>query len=343
MATDNEIPDTDGADDLSAALAEMSEGLFGEPGSGSGKPEEAESEASSGEGGQTPAVVSGDEAVETAPLQENAAAVADVGAPKTWTKDAIADWATIPARAQQEILKREEDMFRGLEEYKGAAALGKSYDAVVEPYRAALAAEGVDPVQLFNSFATNHWLLSRGTPEQKMSIVTNLIKGYGIDIDALSNNFANQPYVDPTITALESRIAAFEQREQNQNRASEQARSQEVQSSVAAFAADPANTYFEQVADLIPGLLKGGMAKTLPEAYEQAIMLNPTTRAAEMARLQAEATAATAKVDAEKLTQARAASAGNVRTIAKAKDGTVPVGTIDDTMEETMAKIRARS
>ena len=47
--------------------------------------------------------------------------------PKTWRKEALEHWATIPDTVRAEILKREDDMFRGLEGYKSQANIGRAF------------------------------------------------------------------------------------------------------------------------------------------------------------------------------------------------------------------------
>ena len=50
------------------------------------------------------------------------------------------------------------------------------------------------------------------------------------------------------------------------------------------FAADPAHPYFDDVANDITALLRGGGAKDLADAYDKAVWANPVTRAKEQAR-----------------------------------------------------------
>lgn len=109
------------------------------------------------------------------------------------------------------------------------------------------------------------------------------------------------------------------------------------------FAADPANPHFEEVSNDMVTLLQGGVCKTLPEAYEKAVWANPVTRAKEIARQQAEATRKAQETEAAKVAAARKATAANVRTSAKSGSATAPLGSIDDTLNETLAKIRSGS
>lgn len=329
--------------DTEAALAEISADLFGQETKEVG--EETEQQA------ETPAETSSTSAVETPPAiteeggdqaVENSEAVQEVGAPKTWTADAIKEWATIPDRAKQEILKREEDMFRGLEQYRERAELGSKYDSVVEPYRAALAAEQIDPVGLFQAFAGNHYLLSRGTPEQKIELAASMLSHYGVPMEPLLTRMAGIPTVDPQVKALQDELNQIKSGLQSRDQSERDAQFAQVSATVDAFAADPKNVYYSEVAQDIAQLLTSGVAVSLQDAYDKAVFANPVTRQKEIDRLTAEkvsANEAAAKARADKVAKATGA---NVTSIAKSRDGTIAVGSIDDTLNETLERIRAQ-
>lgn len=326
--------DTSDNFDTESALAELSSDLFGQG------PEDTEGEKSEVEAGVgTPP---GEEAPASPEGKENSAEVQATGAPTTWSKDALETWATVPARAQQEILKREEDMFRGMEQYKERADLGSQYDTVVEPYRAALAAENINPVELFQNFAGNHYLLSRGTQEQKLQIAANLINHYGISPADLVARLVDPPEINPEVEALRRELGEIKSGLTARQQQEQQQKYQALQQTVEAFAVDPANAYFPEVADDISRLLNGGVASTLQQAYEMAVWQNPVTRAKEVDRATAVATDKRKTEDAEKVAKARAATAGNVKASTKTRDGTVPVGSIDETLNETLAAITSR-
>lgn len=324
--------------DLTASLADISSDLFGSSEEGASVVEET-----SGEAGQVDSGASAESASAVPDPSSNSEAVDELGAPKSWTKEAIAEWATLPPTIKAEVLKREDDFFKGIEQYKEGAAVGKAYQSVVEPYTAALAAENINPVDLFKAFAANHYTLSRGTPEQKLALVGNLIKGYGIDIDQLTAQFEPAPWVDPEIKALREQVARLEQNTQSLSQRDLDAKKQEIQATVEAFANDPANIHWDKVSHLIPNLIQSGLAKDLPDAYKQAVMLNDETREAEIARRQADAKAKADRENEQRLAAARAASAANVKTSAKQRDATVPVGSMDDTLNATMERIRQSS
>lgn len=258
-------------------------------------------------------------------------------APKTWRPEAAAKFATLPPEVQQEILKREEDIFKGLESYKADASIGKALKGVVQPYMHIFQAQGVDPIQQVSGLMRAHVALATGTPEQKQQFFQQLAEEYGVDLGV------EAPYVDPQVASLQkqlsdlqSRLNGWEQHEANEAR-------NKLQAEIDSFASDPAHQYFDEVANDIAGLLRSGAAKDLKDAYDKAIWANPITRAKEQARLTAEAEAKAKAEAAERAKQARKAIGANVKSSAKAASGTAPLGSIDDTLNAALVAIKSRA
>ena len=286
-----------------------------------------------------PAVDVGSAAKADAPAGE-ADALAE--APKTWRKEAAAVWGTLPAEARAEILKREEDVFRGIEAYKADAGFGKSLKGVMSPYMPILQEHGIDPVGQVQSLMHAHYTLASGTPQQKVELFQRLADDYQVDLGQLSASAAERPYVDPAVAALQTDVRAV----QSQLSAAERARQAEVRTNLEAqiekFAADPANAHFQDVANDMAILLEKGVCKTLPEAYERAVWMNPAVRAKEIASQQAAASKKAQDEAAARTAAARKAQAANVRTSAKNGSAAAPLGSIDDTLMESLAAIRSR-
>lgn len=339
-------------EDLAEAQAELSSELFGQ-----GNDEEegkalVEGEEEKPSGDKTDVVAlppqpdeGEEEKVEGEVIEETSEEVQAVGAPKTWTKEALAEWATIPDRAKQEILKREEDFLRGITQYKEAADLGIAYSKVVEPYTSMLAAEGVDPVGLFQSFAANHYLLSRGTPEQKVEIAAALINGYNIPFAELVNYLvegAQAAPIDPEVSNLKKELSDLKNSLSSAQRIESERSVARLRKEIDDFAADPAHPHFDELADDIHKLFESGMASSLAEAYEKAVYANPVTRQKEIDRLTTER-ASQAETEEEKRRKKVAKStADQVKSGQKPRDGTVPKGSMEDTLAETMDAIEAR-
>jgi hypothetical protein len=317
--------------DTATALADISSDLFGQ-----------EDEVESGEEGEqeSPAKV-----VETpAAVEEpNAEEVQELGAPKTWSKEALQEWATLPERSKQEILKREEDIFRGIEGYRERAELGDQYNKVVEPFRAALEAENVDPVGLFQSFASNHYILSRGSPAQKLELTANLVESYGIDPTELFERTSGITKVDPAIEELRRQNAELTSRIDTRERSEQTAQFSSIQREVEAFASDPKNTYYSEVANDIAQLLNAGVAITLQDAYEKAVYANPVTRQKEIDRLTSEKLTANSAAEKARVDKVAKLTGANVTSIPKNRDAAIAVGSLDDTLNETLAKIRSQA
>ena len=143
--------------------------------------------------------------------------------------------------------------------------------------------------------------------------------------------------------SLQQQLAEVSQTTQLMHqRYAEQVRDQ-VRGRVDKFADDPANLYFNELTSDMEHLIRSGAAADLPDAYEKAIWLNPVVRAKEIARLSAAQSAQATTQSAAKLSEARRASAVNVRSQGHPTSGPAEsLGSIEDTLQETMNKIRAR-
>ena len=279
-------------------------------------------------------------AAEEPPISAEPSATTDEP-PKTWRKEASATWAALPSEAKAEILKRESDIFKGLESYKADATVGKSFKSVAAPYEATMRSAGVSPEQAAARLFQAHHVLGTGTKEQRTGMLHSMAKSYGIDLSP-QIPAGEPPYIDPAVAALQSELRGVQSQlaEANQRRMAE-VRSG-ITSEVDSFAKDPANPYFDEVSTEVATLLQRGVVGTLKEAYEKAIWLNPNTRMKESARIAAEQAAKTAKETEQRLAQVRTATAAKVKTRARSGSVTTPLGSLDDTLNEAFAKIKAR-
>jgi hypothetical protein len=370
VVVEEEVGETQSDFDMSSATAEISSELFGQDDKeedkdkdeGASPREDGSAAPAEGEENKSSDVAS-IEAAETPPQQtaeeggdqstaggDNSAEVQAIGAPDTWSKEELATWATIPKEVQTALApilaRREEDFLRGITQYKGAAELGQKYDAVVEPYKPILAAENIDPVQMFQSFAGNHYILTRGTPEQKVELAAAMLNGYKIPLADLLNHIADSDIIpeaeDPRVTALRKEVDDLKRGYNERTNSERAATAERVSQEIEAFAADPAHPHFNEVADHISKLFETGMAKTLPEAYEMAVYANPVTRQKEIDRLTAERTSAAQTEEQKRKDKKTKSTADHVTLTPKSRDGTVPLGSIDDTLQATLAEIESR-
>lgn len=259
--------------------------------------------------------------------------------PKTWRPAAAAKFLAADPEIQAEVLKREEDMHKGLEQYKGDAHFGKSIKQTLDPYLPLLRQHNIDPVAHVGGLMQAHQVLALGTPEQKTALFTKLASDYGVDLKGLS---AEPAWVDPEVKRLRDELDGVKSTLSAGETARQQSAVNEQKAAIDAFAADPANVHFSAVLPDMVEMVAKGQATSLKDAYEKAVWLNPITRAAEVARQQTEAAAKTQAEAEAKAAAAKAATAANVKSRSKGGSATAPLGTMDDTMQAALEKIKAR-
>lgn len=261
-------------------------------------------------------------------------------APVTWRKEAQEAWANLPEVARKEVLKREQDIMQGLEQYKTHAHLGKGFRSAIDPYQHLLSQHNIDPIKQVGQLLNAHFTLATGTPEQKAALFQTLARDYQIDIGSLTDP---APFLDPAVQNLQSQLQSVQSKlsERESREAADKQATYERE--VSAFAADPKNFHFEAAAPFMAKLLQSKQASTLQEAYDMAVWANPVTRAAEIERQQTVQLEATRKEAEAKTAQAKAAMGAQVRTTPKSGSRTASLGSMDDTLEATLREITSRS
>lgn len=258
--------------------------------------------------------------------------------PASWSKDKHEFWGKMPKEAQDYYLVREKQMLDGLEQYKGDAGLGKQMKEVFTPYKAFLAAQGIDEPKAAQYLMNAHYKLSHGAPNEKQAYFRQLAESYGITLSGVAPEESN---IDPTVKALQEKVNALESNVTQREQALLNEHRNKVAKDVETFASDPKNPYFDEVADDIVLLLNGGA--TLQDAYDKAVWANPITRAKELARVQTETETKFKEKASKEVAVAKKAISTNVKSRDNGKAPTAPIGTWDDTMKATLAKINART
>jgi len=255
--------------------------------------------------------------------------------PKSWKPDHKEKWNTLDPDVRKEILRREDDFHKGTAPLRAASDFVRRFQQASAPVESMLRS-GVDPIQLYSNFAQAHATLSRGGAEAA-TFLRQLAQDYKIDLDA------EPAYVDPALSALQQQVNGLNSQLSAREQADANARRAQVATQVETFAADPKNNLFEVVAGEMTAFLKADPKLTLEAAYEKAIWANPDARKTVLEREVAAKAAADAKAAAEKASKAAAASEGSVRNTARTAPVTGSVGSMDDTMRETLKALRAKA
>lgn len=208
-----------------------------------------------------------------------------IKAPVDWGPKDRELWSKIPRNLQEKIVSREKEMADVMANTQQARQTHDWIQSLAQSYAPVMAAEGVaNPLEAIQGLFKTVASLRMGTPQDKAAQMANLIKHYGIDIQALDSVLAGQaPSASPN-SQLESLI---EQKMQPVNQLMQQMgqyqehQKQQVQHSaqgqIQEFAKDHEflNDVRNDMADLIDMAAKQGRNLSLQEAYDRAIALNP--------------------------------------------------------------------
>lgn len=273
------------ATDVSAEVAEVSEVVE----SGSSPQKQAEGNVPEG---KTPDTKSIEEVVaKPAPEEKPSEKVVDPRidrAPASWKGDAKKLWQELPLAARQEVIRRERDTSRVLQESAGDRQKVAEIQSVLAPHmdRIKEIYQG-NPVTAINNLLGIERTLISGDTSSKAQLVANIINHFKVDVGMLdsllsgqapSPETAQQAYVERLLENRLAPVMSFVQQQQQMQEQQQQQMQQSAATTVEQMALDPSYPYFEEVrddmADIIEMNAKRGITVTLPEAYEKAVRMN---------------------------------------------------------------------
>jgi len=260
-------------------------------------------------------------------------------APKSWPKEMHDHWSKTPPEVQKYWETREKQMLDGLDEYKGAAQFGKSLHDVITPFRHILQAQGLDAPRAISTLLQAQQRLTTGTAEQRRMAYEELGRNLGLTAQTPSEQGATPP-IDPRIQTLEQRLEQVQSTLTAQQQVAMEAAKTKASAEVEAFASDASHPFFDECADDIIRFITQGAS--LQEAYEKAVWANPVTREKQVqTRLQTEADKARERARLDALPKKKAAGV-NVRSRETQRTPTEPLGSMEETMRDTLKQIRTR-
>lgn len=233
------------------------------------------------------------EAPEKPAENKEAAAPIVEKAPASWSAKAREAWGKLPQEAQAEVMKREREVNKVLQETAGARNLATQLHGVLAPYKDGMMANGVsNPIEAIGSLLATESRLRAGNSQEKALTVANLIKSYGVNIQELDNILSNQGYspqqqqqtgqgYDPRIEQMiEQRMAPvnqFLQMQQQQYKQQEQYQRQQAVQTVTGFAekAEFINEVRMDMADLLDMAAARGQQMSIEDAYKKACAIHP--------------------------------------------------------------------
>jgi hypothetical protein len=191
--------------------------------------------------------------------------------PSSWKKETQAEWEKLPSHVQEDVLRREADFHKGIEQYKGHAQRAASYDAAIEPYKPMLQSMGVAPEAAIGELFKTYTLLHNGSQEERAAALGQLARSAGLELDKIQ-----EQQVDPRVQDLiaQNRSLQYDQVQREQQRLNQQR--YELNSQIEKFS--EGKEYFNAVRDDMAVFLETGKAADLETAYDMAIWARPDLR-----------------------------------------------------------------
>lgn len=228
--------------------------------------------------------------------------------PGSWSPVAREKWQNVDKEIKAEIWRREKDANRALTLSTDARRFQSEFQNTIQPFMSFIAAENSTPIQAVENMMRTAAVLRIGTPEQKVKVVADVIKQFGVDLMALDSVLAGQsPEFNPQIKQEETLARMLDQRFGQLQQSFMQQRDAEestaAQSEIEAFAADPKHEFYMDVKDTMADLIevagKRGIQMSLTDAYERATLLHePVRRVIEARRLHDNANAVNQRAQA---------------------------------------------
>lgn len=244
-------------------------------------------------------------------------------APSSWKPDAQTAWlkadrgeALTPEEVKLlalEAERRESDFHKGVSEFKTHSERARQYDSIVAPYQATLKQLGIDAPTAISKLLQADYTLRTSDPTTKAAYIRQLATQYGVDLE-------QSPQVDPYTQQLLLENQRLQQERmlwQNNNQIQE---TEQVGHTLAEFGSS--KPHFDAVRNDMADLLEAGQAKSLDEAYEKAVWLNPDVRKSLIENERAETLK---KVEAERQAQRAKSAAVSVKGSAPTSVGSQPL------------------
>jgi hypothetical protein len=258
-----------------------------------------------------------------AATSEPKAPQAPAAAPAAMSKEVKAIWDTLPDVVRNDIIKREGDTAKGVEQLQQRY---RPIDEALSPFRPLLQQHGKSEGEAIRMLFGWHQALANPDPGAKAQAFQALAQSHGFDLSTLAPRAAGQPQQQPTdpndpraviqsmiqqalqgyMAPLDQRVSAWEQRMQQEDQA-------KVSGGISEFS--KGKPYFERVRQAMGQIIASGYATSLEEAYNKATWADPEIRAEMLS-----ADAAKREADAKAAQEAQAAEAAKADEERKRKD-----------------------
>ncbi len=270
---------------------------------------------------------------------EAAPAFEDKGPPASYRPAAKAQWDNLTPELKQEIYKREEDIHKGIEQYRGKAQVADILWSQIQPHLAVIQAAGTDIPTAVGSLFQAATSLQLGTQAQKLATLGSIARQFGVDVSAYQPSDGGEvASVDPGIQAAHGRIAQLEGYIHQMVSQQQNSTVTDAVGQIEQFSRDPAHKYFADVRADMGVLMQTGRATSLKDAYDKACRLNDSVRTA----IDGETKAAETKARQKAADDARKRGAQSLKSNPLPGTAHVVTGTMEDTLRAKFQEIQSR-
>lgn len=209
--------------------------------------------------------------------------------PSSWKKDYWPHWEKLTKGDQlskeeaqaiaKYTLEREGDFIKGVSAYKGEFDRAKPVLEALHPYRELIEQNKMRPEQFVTALAETHRTLTTGGPEDKLRAFAKFAQDYQIPLHQLlvqgedGKVYLNQNYFTTQQPAQQPGLTAADVDKVVAQRFAQLQINTAIQNFVSAKDAsgNPLHPHFDEVKETAFGLLRAGLAKDLPTAYQAAL------------------------------------------------------------------------
>jgi len=227
-----------------------------------------------------------DEPGDEEPSEDLEAGSADLKPPVSWKPAIREHWKGLPTDVKREVIRREGEIQKGLQQASGHRKIADEYLRTVQPFQQLMQSMGSTPSEAITTVMGTMAQLATGTVSQKAEIIAGVIQDYGVDVVSLDALLSGQQLPEdvnaPLLGQLDEKLApiyGFMEQMNGMQQTEQTNLGQRAVEDLQAFAGDEGNEFFEDVrtvmADYLEVAANNQRLMTLQEAYERACQDDP--------------------------------------------------------------------
>jgi hypothetical protein len=195
--------------------------------------------------------------------------------PSSWKKEYWEHWDKLDPALAEYLHTRESQYASGVSTYKAEAEASKPLMEAMQQFIPELKQHNIEPTRWITELGHVHRMLALGTPAQKLQTLNTVLRAYGVPVQALFDQNAQQQYLQqgqfqqplqlPPQQAMLTRADA-------ERLFQEQFVQVDADRELQRFAADAEkHPHYEELRETMSGLLQANLAEDLESAYQAAL------------------------------------------------------------------------